>query len=85
MYERPSRTCRGSNSPSFKLARVAHFRGGAHRVKTSGEAKAELLAKCSGRERRLVNDVLHRASKIIARITAEEGAKPVMIEVGREG
>ncbi|MEM4021368.1 MAG: transposase [Nitrososphaerota archaeon] len=46
--------------------------------KTSGETKAKLLAKYSGREKRGVNDILHRATKIIAGIIAEENVKPVM-------
>jgi putative transposase len=46
--------------------------------KTLGKTKAKLLAKYSGRERRRVNDILHRASKIVARIIAEESVKPVM-------
>ncbi|RDD53157.1 MAG: transposase [Candidatus Korarchaeota archaeon NZ13-K] len=46
--------------------------------KTSGETKARLLAKYSRREKQRVNDILHRASKIIARIVAEENVKPVM-------
>ncbi len=47
-------------------------------TKTSGWTKARLLAKYSGRERRRINNVLHKASKIIARIAAEENVKPVM-------
>ncbi|MBS7609291.1 transposase [Candidatus Bathyarchaeota archaeon] len=43
--------------------------------------RAELLAKYSGRERRRIDDILHRASKIIASIVAEEGAKPIMEEL----
>ncbi|MEM1562067.1 MAG: transposase [Candidatus Bathyarchaeia archaeon] len=46
--------------------------------KTSGKTKAKLLAKYSGREKRRVNDILHRATKIIAGIIAEENVKPVM-------
>ncbi len=46
--------------------------------KTSGRTKAKLLAKYSGREKRRVNDILHRASRIIARIIVEEKVKPVM-------
>ncbi len=46
--------------------------------KTSEATKAKLLAKYSGRERRRINDILHRATKIIAGIIAEENAKPVM-------
>ncbi|MBS7247333.1 MAG: transposase [Candidatus Freyarchaeota archaeon] len=49
--------------------------------KTSGETKAELLSKYSGRERRRVNDVLHRAAKIVAGVVAEENVKPVMEEL----
>jgi len=40
--------------------------------KTLGKTEAKLLAKYSGREKRRVNDVLHKASKIIAHIIAEE-------------
>ncbi|MFN4336610.1 MAG: RNA-guided endonuclease InsQ/TnpB family protein [Candidatus Nitrosocaldus sp.] len=46
--------------------------------KTSGETKDTLLAKYSGRERRRVNEILHKASKLIAKIVAEENVKPVM-------
>ncbi|MEM3546254.1 MAG: transposase [Candidatus Bathyarchaeia archaeon] len=46
--------------------------------KASGKTKAKLLAKYSGREKRRVNDILHRATKIIAGIIAEENVKPVM-------
>ncbi|MEM4310767.1 MAG: hypothetical protein QXX95_00050 [Nitrososphaerales archaeon] len=46
--------------------------------KTSGKTKAELLAKYSGREKRRINDILHRATKIIAGIIAEENVKPIM-------
>lgn len=46
--------------------------------KTSGGIKAELLAKYSGREKRRVDDILHRASKIIAKIISEENVRPVM-------
>ncbi|MEM2194121.1 MAG: transposase [Candidatus Methanomethylicia archaeon] len=46
--------------------------------KTSGETKAKLLAKYSGREKQRVSDILHRATKIIAGIIAEENVKPVM-------
>ncbi len=45
--------------------------------KTSGKTKAKLLAKHSGRERRRVNDILHKASKTI-HIIAEEDVKPMM-------
>jgi len=48
------------------------------RGKTSGKMKAKLLARYSGGEERRVNDILHKASKIIARIIAEEKVKPVM-------
>ncbi|MEM1550898.1 MAG: hypothetical protein QXR13_03070 [Candidatus Bathyarchaeia archaeon] len=40
--------------------------------KTLGKTKDELLAKYSGREKRRINDILHRATKIIAGIIAEE-------------
>ncbi|MCQ5336688.1 MAG: transposase [Candidatus Methanomethylicia archaeon] len=46
--------------------------------KTRGEVKARLLAKYSKRERRRVDAILHKASKIIAEIVAEEKVKPVM-------
>jgi len=46
--------------------------------KTSGKKKAELLAKYSGREERRVNNILHKASKIIAQIITGEKVKPVM-------
>jgi len=45
--------------------------------KTSGNMKAKLLAKYSGREKKRVNNILHKASKIIARIVAEENVKPI--------
>ena len=47
-------------------------------IKTSGSVKAKLLAKYSGREKRRIDDILHRASKIIAKIISEENVKPVM-------
>lgn len=40
--------------------------------RASGRAKAMLLAKYFGRERR-VNDILHKASKIITNLIAKEG------------
>ncbi|MCQ5340227.1 MAG: transposase [Candidatus Methanomethylicia archaeon] len=46
--------------------------------KTRGEVKARLLAKYSKRERRRVDAILHKASKIIAEIVAGEKVKPVM-------
>jgi putative transposase len=46
--------------------------------KTRGKVKARLLAKYSGREKRRVNTILHKASKIVAEIVAEERVKPVM-------
>lgn len=46
--------------------------------KTSGKAKAKLLVKYSGREKRRINDILHRTSKIIANIIANENIKPMM-------
>jgi len=46
--------------------------------KTRGKAKARLLAKYSGRERRRIDAILHKASKTIAAIVAEEKVKPVM-------
>ncbi|MGC8911144.1 MAG: RNA-guided endonuclease InsQ/TnpB family protein [Nitrososphaeria archaeon] len=50
-------------------------------TKTSGNVETRLLAKYSGRERRRTDDVLHRASKIIAKIVSEENLKPVMEEL----
>ena len=46
--------------------------------KTSGKTKAKLLAKYSGRERRRINSIIHKASKIILQIAKEEDVKPVM-------
>jgi len=46
--------------------------------KTRGEKRDKLLEKYSERERRRVNEILHKASKIIACIIAEENVKPVM-------
>ncbi|MCW4007376.1 MAG: transposase [Candidatus Bathyarchaeota archaeon] len=46
--------------------------------KTSGQKKAELLAKYSGREKRRVNEVLQKASRFIANVIAEENVTPVM-------
>ncbi|MBS7609231.1 IS200/IS605 family accessory protein TnpB-related protein, partial [Candidatus Bathyarchaeota archaeon] len=46
--------------------------------KLSGKVRAELLAKYSGRERRRIDDILHRASKIIASIVAKENIKPAI-------
>jgi putative transposase len=49
--------------------------------KVCGKARAKLLAKYSGREERRVDTILHRVSKTIAMIVAEEKAKPVMEEL----
>lgn len=49
--------------------------------RTSGETKSRLLAKYSGREKRRVNTILHKASKIIAKIIEEEKVIPVMEEL----
>jgi len=46
--------------------------------KTRGKVKARLLAKYSKRERERVDAILHKASKIVAEIVAEEKVKPVM-------
>ncbi len=46
--------------------------------KTSGKTRAGLLAKYSERERRRVDALLHRASKIVADIVARERVRPVM-------
>jgi len=45
---------------------------------TRGKVKARLLAKYSKRERERVDAILHKASKIVAEIVAEEKVKPVM-------
>ncbi|MGB9660238.1 MAG: RNA-guided endonuclease InsQ/TnpB family protein [Nitrososphaerales archaeon] len=47
-------------------------------TKTSGKIKTKLLTKYSGREKRRINDILHRASKIIAKIISEENLQPAM-------
>ena len=49
--------------------------------KTSGETKSGLLAKYSGREKRRVNTILHKASKMIAEIVEVENVIPVMEEL----
>jgi putative transposase len=46
--------------------------------KTRGKAKVRLLTKYSGREKRRIDAILHKASKTIVRIVAEEKVKPVM-------
>jgi len=46
--------------------------------KTKGKVKARLLAKYSGREKRRINSITHKASKIVAEIIAKENVKPVM-------
>jgi putative transposase len=46
--------------------------------KTKGKIKAKLLAKYSRREERRINTIIHKASKTIAEIIAEENVKPVM-------
>jgi putative transposase len=46
--------------------------------RTRGKVKARLLAKYSGREKRRINSIIHKASKIVAEIIAEENVKPVM-------
>jgi IS605 OrfB family transposase len=46
--------------------------------KTKGKIKAKLLAKYSGRERKRINAIIHKASRIIAGITAKENVKPAM-------
>jgi len=46
--------------------------------RTKGGVKARLLAKYSGREKRRIDAIIHKASKIIAEIVAEEKVKPVM-------
>ncbi|MCS7116104.1 MAG: transposase [Nitrososphaerota archaeon] len=46
-----------------------------------GKIKASLLAKYSGREKKRVDAIIHRASKIIAKIVDEEEVKPIMEEL----
>ncbi|MCR6692833.1 MAG: transposase [archaeon YNP-LCB-003-016] len=46
--------------------------------KTRGRIKAKLLAKYSGREKRRINSIIHKASKIIAEMIIKENVKPVM-------
>jgi IS605 OrfB family transposase len=46
-----------------------------------GRARAKLSAKYSGREKRRIDTILHKVSKTIAMIVAEEKAKPVMEEL----
>ncbi|MEM3785943.1 MAG: transposase [Nitrososphaeria archaeon] len=61
-----------------KYIRDRYFRKrGSIQSKTLGKTKAKLLAKYSGREKRRINDILHRATKIIAGVIAEENVKPV--------
>ncbi len=45
---------------------------------TSGSKRARLLSKYSGREKRRINAILHKASKIISEIVNEEKVIPVM-------
>ncbi|MEM3441078.1 MAG: transposase [Candidatus Bathyarchaeia archaeon] len=62
-----------------KYIRGRYFKKRRHiQRKTSGHKKVELLAKYSGRKKRRVNEVLHKSSKFIAHIIAEENVKPVM-------
>jgi len=49
--------------------------------RTEGEVKARLLAKYSGREKRRIDVILHKASRIIAETVAGEKVKPVMEEL----
>jgi putative transposase len=49
--------------------------------RAKGKAKARLLAKYSGRERKRINTILHKVSRTIAEIVAEEEVKPVMEEL----
>ncbi len=53
-------------------------------TKTSGNVKARLLAKYSGREKRRASDILHKASKTITGIVYEESLQPVMEELGKD-
>ena len=49
--------------------------------KTKGEVKARLLAKYSKREKRRINAILYKASRIIAETVAGEKVKPIMEEL----
>jgi len=49
--------------------------------KVGERARAKLLAKYSGREKRRVDIIIHKASKIIAEMVAREKAKPVIEEL----
>ncbi len=46
--------------------------------RVNGEARSSLLKKYSGREKRRVHAILHKASKVIAKIIDEEGVLPIM-------
>jgi len=49
--------------------------------RTSGKTRSRLLAKYSGREKRRVNAILHKTSKIIAEIVKREKVIPVVEEL----
>jgi putative transposase len=49
--------------------------------KVGERARAKLLAKYSGREKRRVDIIIHKVSKTIAEIVAREKAKPVIEEL----
>ncbi|MHA1505706.1 MAG: RNA-guided endonuclease InsQ/TnpB family protein [Candidatus Asgardarchaeia archaeon] len=65
-----------------KRIRDRYFRKrGSIQSKTSGKTKSRLLAKYSGREKRRVNAILHKTSKIIAESVKGEKVIPVMEEL----
>jgi len=43
-------------------------------AKTSGKVKTKLLTKYSGREKRRINDILHRVSKTVAKIASDDSS-----------
>ncbi|MEM1884428.1 MAG: hypothetical protein QXZ24_02330, partial [Candidatus Jordarchaeales archaeon] len=68
------------------ISEAKHIRGRYFRKrrsiqsKTSGEQELGCWRSILGREERRVNDILHRAAKIVAGVVAEENARPVMEE-----
>jgi IS605 OrfB family transposase len=52
-----------------------------HSEEDEGEVKARLLAKYSKRERRRINAILHKESRIIAETVAGEKVKPIIEEL----
>ncbi|GBC75406.1 hypothetical protein HRbin06_00724 [archaeon HR06] len=60
-----------------KYIRERYFRK-RRSVQSKASEKTKLLAKYSGRERRRINSIIHKASKIISKIAKEENVKPVM-------